>query len=348
MSMVFRAADEPAASRPDYWRYVINERFRPMEVRFADGPGSHDELLTGVAGALRVTESTSSAGEVHRTSKHVSSSDPELYQLVAQARGSIVGEHLGRQAELSPGDLGLLDLSSPLRCVHEARRSVFVTFPLTLTPFKRSEVARLAGTRIPGDRGTAALVSSLVRQLPRRLGDDDGVSAAQLGTAVLDLLTVMLGARIRQDSPVPSPARQRALLASVHAFVEEHLGDPGLSPGVIAAAHHISVRYLHKLFETEDRSVAALIRRRRLDRSRRDLLDPALAARPVSATAARWGFVSAAHFHRAFRDAYGLPPGEFRLAYASQGNETAAAGPAASSRPVAAARSCQHPPPRRH
>src|SRR6266550_1248628 len=66
MSMVFRAADEPAASRPDYWRYVINERFRPMEVRFADGPGSHDELLTGVAGALRVTESTSSAGEVHR------------------------------------------------------------------------------------------------------------------------------------------------------------------------------------------------------------------------------------------------------------------------------------------
>jgi AraC-like DNA-binding protein len=227
----------------------------------------------------------------------------------------MVGEHLGRQAELSPGDLGLLDLSRPLRCVHEARRSVFVTFPLALTPFKRGEIARLAGTRIPGDRGTAALVSSLVRQLPRRLGDDDGASAAQLGTAVLDLLTVMLAARLRQDGPVSPPARQRALLASVHAFVEEHLGDPGMSPGVIAAAHHISVRYLHKLFETEDRSVAALIRQRRLDRSRRDLLDPALAARPVSATAARWGFVSAAHFHRAFRDAYGLPPGEFRLAY---------------------------------
>src|SRR5436853_7226569 len=59
MSMVFRAADEPAASRPDYWRHVICERFRPMEVRFADGPGSYDELLTGVIGALRVTESTS-------------------------------------------------------------------------------------------------------------------------------------------------------------------------------------------------------------------------------------------------------------------------------------------------
>jgi AraC-like DNA-binding protein len=178
-------------------------------------------------------------------------------------------------------------------------------------------VARLTGTRIPGDRGTAALVSSLIRQLPRHLGDDDGASAAQLGTAVLDLLTLMLAARIRPAGPaVPPPARNRALLASVRAFIEEHLGDPGLSPAVIAAAHHISVRYLHKLFETEDRSVAALIRERRLDRSRRDLLDPVLAARPVSATAARWGFVSTAHFHRAFRAAYGLPPGEFRLAYA--------------------------------
>jgi AraC-like DNA-binding protein len=63
-------------------------------------------------------------------------------------------------------------------------------------------------------------------------------------------------------------------------------------------------------------SAAALIRQRRLDRCRRDLVDPALAARPVAATAARWGFVSVPHFHRLFRDTYGLPPAEFRAAHA--------------------------------
>jgi AraC-like DNA-binding protein len=56
------------------------------------------------------------------------------------------------------------------------------------------------------------------------------------------------------------------------------------------------------------------VRLRRLDRCRRDLLDPALRDRPVSAIAARWGFGDAAAFSRAFRTAYGLPPGEFRLA----------------------------------
>jgi transcriptional regulator GlxA family with amidase domain len=32
----------------------------------------------------------------------------------------------------------------------------------------------------------------------------------------------------------------------------------------------------------------------------------------VSAIAARWGLVNAAHFSRAFRTAYGLPPVEYR------------------------------------
>lgn len=317
MSMVFRAADQPEKGRPDYWRHVINDEFLQMDIRFDDGPSSHDQIITGVLGAVRVTESTSCAGEVRRTSKHISSSEPHSYQLVAQAWGSVVGEQDNRQVELSAGDLCLIDPSRPLRCAHRPRRSVFVNFPPTLTRLGAREMAQLVCTRIPGHRGSGALVSTLVRQLPRHLDDEDGGSEAMLGTAVLDLLTVLFAARLGQSSRVPPPARQNALLTSVQAFIDARLSDPGLTPASIAAAHHISLRYLHKLFETQPRTVADLIRQRRLDHCRQDLLDPALAGRPVSAMAARWGFTSAAHFSRLFRDAYGLPPGEFRLAHAA-------------------------------
>jgi AraC-like DNA-binding protein len=60
--------------------------------------------------------------------------------------------------------------------------------------------------------------------------------------------------------------------------------------------------------------VAGWIRERRLERCRRALLDPALRHWSVSAIAAHWGFVDAAHFSRVFRAAYGLPPAEYRLA----------------------------------
>jgi AraC-like DNA-binding protein len=101
----------------------------------------------------------------------------------------------------------------------------------------------------------------------------------------------------------------------IQAFVEERLWDPALSPGTIAAAHHISIRYLYKMFETREHGVAEWIRRRRLEYCRRDLLDPSLASRSVGAIAARWGLTEPAHFNRAFRTAYGMPPSEFRRSF---------------------------------
>jgi AraC-like DNA-binding protein len=109
--------------------------------------------------------------------------------------------------------------------------------------------------------------------------------------------------------------RERTLLVRIHAFIEQHLGEADLSPGVVAAAHHVSVRYLHRLFEAQETTVAAWIRRRRLERCRRDLADPALGAVPVAALAARWGLPDSAHFSRLFRRTYGLPPAEYRRNY---------------------------------
>jgi AraC-like DNA-binding protein len=138
------------------------------------------------------------------------------------------------------------------------------------------------------------------------------VVRSRLGTTVLDLLTVAVAAHVDRARSVPPETQQRALVPQIRAFIEEHLADPELSPATIAAAHFISVRYLHKLFETEDTTVADLIRRRRLERCRRDLLDPAQQTRPVSAIAARWGFTDPAHFSRLFRATHGIPPAQYR------------------------------------
>jgi AraC-like DNA-binding protein len=214
-------------------------------------------------------------------------------------------------AELAPGDLSLVDLSRPFHCVHPAHRSVTVTFPPSLLPLSRRDVAPLIGNRIPGGSGTPALISDLVRRLPHL----DDIAGPRLGTAVLDLLSAALAAHLECPSAVPAEMRRRALVTRIQAFIEARLTDPDLSPAVVADAHHISLRYLHQLFEEESEGVAGLIRRRRLDRCRSDLLDPVLASRPVAATAVRWGFSSSAHFNRVFRQSYGVPPGEFRRLY---------------------------------
>ena len=62
------------------------------------------------------------------------------------------------------------------------------------------------------------------------------------------------------------------------------------------------VRRLHKLFEDQPLTVAALIRRRRLERCRAELTG---SGRTVTAVAARWGFSDPAHFSKLFKATYG-------------------------------------------
>ncbi|MFB4307347.1 helix-turn-helix transcriptional regulator [Actinomadura sp. GTD37] len=76
----------------------------------------------------------------------------------------------------------------------------------------------------------------------------------------------------------------------------------------------MSTSHLYRLFQNEDVTVGALIRRQRLERARQDLADPAQREIPVRDLAARWGFTHHSAFTRAFRNAYGTSPSDYREA----------------------------------
>nr|WP_236667587.1 helix-turn-helix domain-containing protein [Nonomuraea sp. K271] len=106
--------------------------------------------------------------------------------------------------------------------------------------------------------------------------------------------------------------RRQDLAGRIRAHIQVHLHDHRLTPRSIARAHHISVSYLHRLFQDQGDTVSGYIRDQRLRRTRRDLADAVLADVPIHRIAARWGFGAPADFSRTFRMAYGESPREFR------------------------------------
>jgi AraC-like DNA-binding protein len=102
-------------------------------------------------------------------------------------------------------------------------------------------------------------------------------------------------------------------MQGIRASIEEHLGDPEITPEMIAKINFVSTSYLHKLFHKyEGVSMGSWVRAVRLRRCHRDLTDPALADRKIIEIASDWGFPTASHFSRAFRSTYGYSPRELR------------------------------------
>jgi hypothetical protein len=131
-----------------------------------------------------------------------------LYEFEALARGHRVIQQCGREAALRPGDLTLVDLSSPATWVSSDARYVAAVFPRSLLPLRVTDVARLAAVRIPGDRGAGALISSLARQLPGHLDGVTQSGGARLADAVLDLLAVALADGLDRATELPFETRR--------------------------------------------------------------------------------------------------------------------------------------------
>jgi AraC-like DNA-binding protein len=308
----------PAEERFAFWREVNSKLWAPYDLRCEPQLESGFRAQVGISefGPVQATLMTTMPHSIHRTPKLIRRADPEVFKLGCIVQGGGVVTQDDHCADFGVGDLVLYDTSRPYQAEFApdvpASRLLLLRFPRSLLPLPARDLRRLSGARIPGAKGVGALSSQFLLQLARHMDELSQADAARLSTLTLDVLTAALADALDAQSTVPPHTRRRALMAQFHAFIRENLGDPNLTPAAIAAAHHISLRYLHKLFHAEGQTVACCIRERRLEQCRRDLADPRLAARPINAIAARWGFTSPAHFSQAFRTAYDLSPRQFR------------------------------------
>ncbi|MGW1161366.1 helix-turn-helix transcriptional regulator [Streptomyces sp. NPDC002513] len=153
-----------------------------------------------------------------------------------------------------------------------------------------------------------ALVSQFLGSLAKMPEDPGSTGSRRLALNAVDLVALLV-ADLLETEKLRATGAGRELLVRIRAHIEANLMDPELSPESIARVHHISVRYLHKLFQVEGTSVSAWIRRHRLDACRREL---GRRRRTVAAVAQSWGFSSASHFSRLFRETYGVSPTEWQ------------------------------------
>ncbi|MFJ9379487.1 helix-turn-helix domain-containing protein [Streptomyces sp. NPDC101455] len=320
ISTVFRTTDVPTEDRFEYWRELMSRTIAPSEISSHHAADFRAEQRLMELGPVIVWSGEVLPTRYRRSPRLIRQSDPEQYHLQLLLGGGLGLDHVGRTDTYGPCDLWVSDSSRPydVRPPRDESRhivtGVAVELPKASLPLSPDQVRGLLGRRLSGREGSGALLTDFLIGLDRQSGVLRPSDTPRLSKILLDLVSVWFAQPLEAEAALPPETRQQALTMQIRAFIQENLHDPGLTPPVIAAAHHISLSYLHRLFQqwTRGETVAAWIRHERLERARHDLADPLQIATPIRTIAARWGLPRASDFTRAFRSAYGVSPREYR------------------------------------
>ncbi|MFF3557940.1 helix-turn-helix domain-containing protein [Streptomyces tsukubensis] len=320
----------PAADRFGWWCELVGRDTAPTRI----SSDHHGDFRAGLGlvrmGAVRLSLLSMPAIRSERTPKLIRRSDPEAYELCLILGSDMWLEQRRSDARVGAGDLLLWDTSQPFDGrglgggPEQLSRAIIVHIPRTALPLPEARINDLLARRLSTDSGMGTLLAGFLRgALHQADGSATAVGeggsgiwspgdAVRLGSVVLELCTAFLAQRMDASAVLPPESRRQVLLHRMLDFIELNLADPGLTPVLVAAHHHVSVRYLHQIFQGQELTVAAWIRRRRLQRCQADLVNPLYRHRPVHAIGRRWGFPQPAEFSRAFRASYGMSPSEYR------------------------------------
>jgi AraC-like DNA-binding protein len=247
-----------------------------------------------------------------RTADLLSNDDVVLH---IQETGSRTVSHRDREAVVGAGgvvlssnsDVGSVVLPAPARFVTIAvpRRLMLALAPGLEDAFVRP---------LPASPGVVRLLLGYADALE----DEDLQHAPELQHAVAthihDLCALAIGATRDAAEIAEGRGVRAARLRAIKADIVQNLQDGDVSVTALSARHHIGVRYIQRLFESEGTTLSQFVLGQRLARVHRMLADPRHADRAISTIAYDAGFGDLSTFNREFRRRFGATPSDVRAA----------------------------------
>ena len=312
MAVVLDTDELPEADRAQAVRSAMAESFVESIIDAErcgdDGSARMDVWSFGTCSIFR---SVLPAIQFVRTARHVSSHPAPKLSISVLQTGEGLFEQGKERRVIGTGQLHVVDENAPYDFHWTGRgTSTCLWVPLDqlgLPP----DLIRDAGTRLQASPIYGLMVDHIVAMTARADELSADPAAAQLGTISVELARALLSSAA-QDTRHRQDALSDTLLTQIRGYVRKHLADPGLTPEMIAAAHHISVRHLYKLCASADFSLHHWMTSQRLQGAREELAGYASRHRSIAMIAQRWGFSNPTHFSRRFRATYGMTPREWR------------------------------------
>lgn len=310
-SLGFSAVSVPDHKRLSALRDYLSDMMKTeVEALAPDAPFEYTAGLRIVPGASWGT-AISSAVATARTASLVKDGCDDLMLVMPQSRMTVVAP--GRNdIILQPGDAVLLSKAREMRLVLHERSSCWAL------SVAHRDIARLTSqigsAPILAIRKNVPMLSLLARYGGLLEADPLAGTAVQAIAArhLQDMLALAVGASAEFQQEAAQTSLASIRLKALEADVFANLGDTNLSLEWIAARQNVTPRHLQRLLARKGTSFSDFVRQARVARARAMLESPHNAGRSILSIALECGFPEASALNRAFRQEYGMTPGEVR------------------------------------
>ena len=244
-----------------------------------------------VGPSLRLAHVRGSAHSVQRAASMIEDRPADAVAVYVARRGTARVQACGVDGVVRPGQLVVCDPDKPLRRTFEhGLDELAIVIP------------RATWTDVTGHAGVTPVVIDVAHDVrARRLVRLTEGALSGATTTGDDLARIVATAAVLAGA-APIGVERRV---TAQAFIDDNLGDPGLSAAAVAAATGVSERQLSRLFADEGTTVPRHILGRRLDRAHA-MLTASDATVTAAGVAACCGFSSIPWFSTSFRRRFGV------------------------------------------
>lgn len=248
------------------------------------------------------------AQRFQRTRAHILADATDSIQVIVALGGAWRGDYDGNQVDSSMGSLRIIDMARPFDVDSEAFETLNLMLPRAA--MGQRGLRDVHGLVVSESGGAGQLLGAYLRALWSGIASQTLAGAASTAAAAAALVEGVIASR-GTDAPVDPRPVKKILMAAARAYADAHLADPELTPERIRGHLGVSRSFLYELFEPVG-GVSSFIQARRLDRAFDAIVADQAAQRTLGEIGYDHGFRSDAHFSRAFRQRFGIPPGGLR------------------------------------
>jgi hypothetical protein len=252
--MRFSTDQLPVRDRFEMWRHQFSQKLLRMAIDPLNDAPYRAKAALRTLPQMRIGAGSVSPA-VHHRSRQIAAQENDDLVLIINMTGPYIVRREAGDLTLGDGDACLLECCEAGDYVMPApgRHMVIRLSRSVLGAFAR-HVDLALGRLIPAETEALMLLSAYARSLPRGAWEYSAAVSQAVTTHVGDMVGLVVGATGEAAIIASHRGLAAARLGSIKGYIRERICDPELSAETVAAAHHISPRYLRQLFEAEDQS----------------------------------------------------------------------------------------------